>query len=170
MAVKGLRIPLAVVVAVGLGSAACGGSSKSTTATSRSTPTSRSNPTSVTSPPSTSTAPTGVSSSVTTGPLRATLTGANHAPTAGKSWSYSVVVTDPSGHGLSGTVDIEFTFGGVVVGHDTPPTHPVTNGRWHDTLTFPNTAVGHPLGFQAVVHTSQGSVTLVWPIKVQLAR
>jgi hypothetical protein len=50
------------------------------------------------------------------------------------------------------------------VGHDTPPTHPVRNGRWHDTLKFPADSVGEPLVFQAVVHTSLGSVTLDLPI------
>jgi len=94
------------------------------------------------------------------------LTGENHAPKANQNWRYSVTVTDSSGHPLNGTVDIEFTFGGQVVGHDTPPTHPVADGRWHDTLQFPAQAVGEPLSVQAVVHTRLGSITLDWPIEV----
>jgi hypothetical protein len=82
-------------------------------------------------------------------------------------WSYSVRVTDAAGNPLSGTVDVEFVFGGQVVGRDTPPTHPVTNGRWHDTLKFPAAAVGMPLTFQTVVHTRLGSITLDWPITVK---
>ena len=66
-----------------------------------------------------------------------------------------------------GTVDIQFAFGGQVVGRDTPPTHPVVNGRWHDTLKFPAAAVGMPLTFQAVVHTRLGSITLDWPVTVR---
>jgi len=78
-----------------------------------------------------------------------------------------VTVTDASGHPLSGTVDIEFVYGPVVVGRDRPPTHPVTNGGWHDTLEFPADAVGEPLIFRAIVHTRLGSITLDWPIKVR---
>jgi hypothetical protein len=94
------------------------------------------------------------------------LHGANHAPKAGKPWPYSVTVTDAAGHPLSGTVEIEFTFGGQVVGTDTPPTHPLTHGRWHDNLMFPARALGFPLTFQAVVHTGRGSITLDWPVTV----
>jgi hypothetical protein len=71
-------------------------------------------------------------------------------------------VSDAAGHPLSGTVEIEF----VVVGRDTPSSHPVANGRWRDTMTFPADAVGHPLTFRAVVHTRGGSITLDWPITV----
>jgi hypothetical protein len=99
--------------------------------------------------------------------VRASLVGANHKPIVGKDWPYSVHVTDASGKPLSGTVDIEFTFGGQVVGHDSPPTHPVKNGLWHDTLTFPAASAGQPLSLQAVVHTSTGSVTLGWPVTVK---
>ena len=84
-----------------------------------------------------------------------------------QAWSYSITATDGKGHPMSGTVDIEFAFNGQVVGHDTPPTDPVTNGQWDDTLNFPAAAVGVPLEAQAVVHTSIGSVTLDWAIKVQ---
>jgi hypothetical protein len=78
-----------------------------------------------------------------------------------------VRVTDASGHPLSGTVEIEFVFGGQVVGRDTPPTHPIKHGRWQDKLKFPPTAVGEPLTFRAVVHAQPGTVTLDWPITVR---
>ena len=106
-------------------------------------------------------------SSVSTGPVRATLRGKNHAPKVNADWQYSVRVTSASGQLLSGTVDIEFVFGGQVVGRDTPPTHTVANGSWHDTLKFPAPAVGMPLTFRAVVHTRLGSVTLDWPVTVR---
>jgi hypothetical protein len=140
----------------------CGGSSKSTTTQTR---TAISTSTTTTSAPTTTT--TGGSPSVRTGPVRGTLSGQNHAPKMGKPWRYSARVTDAAGHPLSGTVDIEFVYGGQVVGHDTPPTHPIRNGRWQDTLKFPATAVGQPLTFRAVVHTSLGSITLDWPITVK---
>ncbi len=81
-------------------------------------------------------------------------------------WFYSVRVTDASGHPLSGRVDIEFVFAGTVVGHDTPPTHSLIKGRWHDVLRFPAEAAGHALTFRAVVHTARGSATLNWPVTV----
>jgi hypothetical protein len=140
----------AILLVLGLG--ACGGKSKPRTTKAKT----------VTTP--TTTTPT---SSVSTGPVHGKLTADNHAPIVNKAWHYSVTVTDASGHPLSGTVDIEFVFGGTVVGRDRPPTHPVTNGRWHDTLEFPADAVGEPLTFRAVVHTRLGSITLDWPIVVR---
>lgn len=78
-----------------------------------------------------------------------------------------MLATDASGRALSGTVDTQFVFGGQVVGHETPPTHPLTNGRLNDNVTYPATAVGIQLTFQVVVHTQLGSVTLDWPVKVK---
>ena len=159
----------AVLVLVGV--AACGGSSSTsssqTSASTRATTTTSSSTASTTSPATTSAGGAGGSASVTTGPVRAKLRGANHTPTANRYWSYSVRVTDASGHPLSGTVEIEFVFGGQVVGRDTPPTHPIKHGRWQDKLKFPPTAVGEPLTFRAVVHAQPGTVTLDWPITVR---
>ncbi len=142
----------------------CGGSSKSsatqthTTASSQSasTPSSGGQP-----------ASSGGQSSITAGAVRATLHGANHAPTAGANWVYSVRATDAAGKPLSGTVETEFTFSGQVVGHETPATHPLKRGVLTDTLNWPKQAVGQPLDLQTVVHTSQGSVTLDWPVTVR---
>ena len=144
---------LLAAVALLTGPAACGSSSKSKSAA----------------PGSSTTTPTGSSSvqgngSVTSGPVHATFTAPNHNPKVRKSWPYSVHVTDASGHPLNGTVKIQFTFGGQVVGTDTPPVHPIKNGRWHDNLTFPKAAIGQAVTLQAVVHTSAGSVTLNWPV------
>jgi hypothetical protein len=100
-------------------------------------------------------------------PMKATLVGPNHAPTANKLWPYTVTATDANGKPLSGTVDVEFTFHGTVVGHATPPTDPLRNGRWHDNLTFPPAAVGQPIALQVVIHTQLGTMTLSWPVKVK---
>lgn len=154
--------PIVGAVVLSLIVTACGGVSHSSSST-----TSIASSSSATTGASSTTSTTSGRSAVTAGPLHAVLHGANHAPKLGRPWSYSVTVTDAVGHPLSGTVDIEFTFGGQVVGHDTPPTHPVRNGTWHDTLTFPAAAVGQQLMFRAVVHASLGSVTLDWPIVVQ---
>ena len=127
--------------------AGCGGGSKpSTTRT-------------VTAP-----APSGPSSTVTAGPVHATLTAGSHTPSANKLFYYSVRVTDASGRPLDGTVDTEFAFSGVVVGRETPPTHRLKNGALRDGVTFPKQSVGQPLELQTVIHTSRGSVTLDWPV------
>jgi hypothetical protein len=103
---------------------------------------------------------------VSTGGIHAVLRAENHSPHVNRPWPYSLRVTDAAGQPLSGKVDIEFVFAGTVVGRDTPPTHPVRQGRWHDNLRFPAAAVGHPLTFRAVVHTAHGSATLDWPVTV----
>ncbi len=147
---------------VALAVAACGGSG----ATSSSVP-SRSTSTTSSAQATTTSVQAAETSSVTTGPVHGTLRGENHAPKVKRAWSYSVAVTDAAGRPLSGNVAIQFVFNGQVVGRDTPPTHPITNGGWHDRVTFPAPAIGMPLSFRAVVHTSRGSITLDWPIKVQ---
>jgi hypothetical protein len=153
-----LRIPaiVATVLALSLGTIGCGSSSSNSAATSATTK-----------PANTTPAAAGGSSTVTTGPVRGTLNAANHDPKVGKNWAYTVHVTDAAGKPLAGTVDIEFLFGQQVVGHDTPPTHPLKHGRWHDYLNYPPPAAGQPLTFRAVVHTRLGSITLDWPVKVK---
>jgi hypothetical protein len=155
---RATALPVAFVVALGL--AACGGGGTTTGSTTHATTTTR---------PATTTAPgqRGGKSSVTTGPVHGVLRADNHAPRVKRLWAYSVRVTDAAGRPLAGRVEIEFMFGGQVVGRDTPPTHPVKNGRWQDKLTFPPAAVGQPLTFRAVVHTRLGSITLDWPITVR---
>jgi hypothetical protein len=99
--------------------------------------------------------------------VRAALRGADHAPVVKRKWAYSVVATDASGHPLTGTVEVQFVYGGQVVGRDRPPTHRLTNGRWHDNLRYPPAAVGIPLTLQTVVRTPAGTATLNWPVKVR---
>ena len=148
----------AVVVALAAAVGGCGGGTSSSSTTQATTAARSSAPS--------ASASTGAGSSVTTGAVRATLSGANHAPKVGSSWRYVLHVTDAAGRPLSGTVDVEFAFGGQVVGHDTPPVHVLRHGVLRETLTFPAQAVGYPLALQAVAHTKAGSVTLDWPVTV----
>ena len=97
-------------------------------------------------------------------PFHATFAGANHDPKIVVNWPYMVTATDAHGHPLAGTVLVEFTFGGAVVGRDASGTHHFRDGRWHDTLNFPASSVGTPLTLQAVIRTRLGTVMLHWPV------
>jgi hypothetical protein len=142
----------ATALALALGLAACGGGASSTSSATHSTTSALSGG-------------SGASSSeVTTGPVRGKLVGDNHAPKLKANWFYTVTVTDASGHPLNGTVVTEFTFGGQVVGRETPPTHKLTGGRLRDRINFPPPSVGQALAVQTVVHTPKGSITLSWPV------
>lgn len=152
------------VVALAMAATGCGGS-KSKTSTTHSAAASPSATASATSSASPSTP--SAAASVTTGPVRAALTAPNHTPKAGKLWPYSVKVTDASGKPLSGKVDTEFLFGSQVVGHEVPPSHPLKGGALHDAVTWPAQAVGEPLALRVVVHASQRTITLNWPVSVK---
>jgi hypothetical protein len=149
-----------LAVMLSLAAAGCGGSSRSTLRPTHA-PVTTATKTSTTPPPVTG------GRLVSAGALRATLSGANHTPTVNRPWPYSIKVTNATGQPLSGTVAIEFLFGGQIVARDTPPTHPITNGLWQSTLKLPTASVGYPLTLRAIAHTSAGSITLNWPITVQ---
>lgn len=148
---------IAVVVA-GLTAAGCGGSKPKhgTTATHPTTSTTHAS--------GAASAGTASTPTVTSGPVHASLHGANHRPIVGTHWVYTVHVTDASGKPLSGTVDTEFAFAGTVVGHEAPPVHRLNDGVLHDKITFPPSSVGHPITLVTVVHTTAGSVALGWPV------
>ncbi|MGO9972158.1 MAG: hypothetical protein ACLP01_04965 [Solirubrobacteraceae bacterium] len=109
------------------------------------------------------------SSEVNTGPVHGRIIGQNYYPVVGTHWKFNVTVTDRHGHALSGTLNVEFTLDGSVVGHDKPPVDSFHNGHWGEYLIFPNLQeVGlHGFAVQVVVHTKDGSITLVWPILVK---
>lgn len=136
-------------------------SHKSTTTHTTTTSTTKTNTTSTT---SSNPAP---KQYVPVGPLHATFTGQNHDPVATAAWYYTVTATDGRGQGLSGTVDTEFVFNGQVVGHESPPTHPLTNGQLHNHVEFPAEAIGIPLMVQVVVITKVGTKTLDWPVRTK---
>jgi hypothetical protein len=138
------------VLGAALALAACGGSGSSSTST--------------TAAHSSTTSSGGSAAQVSTGRVRGKLVGDNHAPKLKANWFYTVTVTDASGRPLNGVVTTEFTFGGQVVGRETPPTHQLVNGRLHDRINFPPPSLGQPLAVQTVVHTPKGSITLSWPV------
>jgi hypothetical protein len=144
-----------VVIVVCASLAGCGGAAKSSSSTA------------AVSSGATKAVPKAGRAKVTAGPVRGSLKAPNHTPVVGKGWPYTVKVTDPAGKPMQGTVDVEFLYARQVVGRDTPPTHALRNGTWRSILTFPKQAIGEPLTFRAVVHTSHGSITLDWPVTVR---
>jgi hypothetical protein len=148
---------IAVVVA-SMTAAGCGGSKSKTTTRAPSTTTHASAPVN---------AGTATTATLTSGPVHATLHGANHTPTARKSWVYTVRVTDANGKPLSGTVETDFAFAGIVVGKETPPVHRLKDGFLRDVINYPSDAIGHPITLVTVIHTSEGSVALGWPVTVK---
>lgn len=158
------------ITLVALGLVACGGSTTKTTRTTArpATTTSAASPTQTSGTAGGSgSGAAGAEAAVSTGPVHAILKGANHAPVAGRNWVYTVTASDASGRPLTGTVSSQFVFSGQVVGHETPPTHPLKNGRLRDVMVFPARAEGIPLTFQTVVKTPAGTVTLDWPVTVK---
>ncbi len=147
-------------VALLLGATACGGSKHATTKSSTSTAATTAAP--VSANPATASRTT-----VASGPVRATLHGADHTPVAGKNWTYTVRVSDADGKPLPGTVETDFVVAGLgVVGKETPAVHNLKSGELTDTLQFPPDAVGHPITLATVVRTSAGAVALGWPVNV----
>jgi hypothetical protein len=88
----------------------------------------------------------------------------NHSPTAGKSWPITVTVTRGSAK-LSGSVKYEFLYNGSVVSHQ--PGHSFKGGVYHDTLKFPDEAVGYSLTLRVIVTTHYGTVDLDWAVKTR---
>ncbi len=99
--------------------------------------------------------------------VHGTFMGESHEPTVNRPWHYSITVSDARGNKLSGTETTQYAFNGAVVGTEQPENVKFTGGSYGDTIEFPATSVGYPLTVQAVVHTSQGSTTLSWPVKVR---
>jgi hypothetical protein len=109
----------------------------------------------------------GTTSTQSAAAVHATVVGESHEPTVNQPWRYTVAVTNAQGRRLSGTETTQYTFNGAVVGTEKPENVKFTGGVYRDTVEFPATSVGFPLTVQAVVHTSGGSATATWPVKVR---
>ena len=146
-----IRIGAAVVVALALGLAACGGSSSgghtSTTTPASTTPTT----------PATSTKP---AASV----IHVTLTAPTHTPIVNKPWHYVVRVTDSGGQPVNAMVHLQALNHGLVVGQI--GLHKAPTGVWAETITWPQASVGFPLVFQAVVTALGATKSVDYPLQV----
>ncbi|HVM56108.1 MAG TPA: hypothetical protein VMT74_01515 [Gaiellaceae bacterium] len=92
--------------------------------------------------------------------LHVVIKGQSHHPVVGKTWSYSVTVTNAAGKPVACTIHLQMLLsGGGVVGE--VGRHAVKNGVWKETIVahgpdaFPPAAVGEPLVLQATV-TAKG--------------
>ena len=92
--------------------------------------------------------------------LHVVLKGQDHHPVVGKTWSYSVTVTNAAGKPVASKIHLQMLLAGMsVVGE--VGVHVVKNGVWKETIVahgpdaFPLTAVGQPLVLQATV-TAKG--------------
>jgi hypothetical protein len=103
----------------------------------------------------------GASTAVAAPPkLHVVLKGQDHHPVVGKTWSYSVTVTNAAGKPVASKIHLQMLLAGMsVVGE--VGVHVVKNGVWKETIVahgpnaFPLTAVGQPLELQATV-TAKG--------------
>jgi hypothetical protein len=133
---------IAVLLALVLLAAGCGGGSKA---------------------PATTTAPAKKA-------LRVVLTGQSHHPQIGHTWSYQVHVTDAvTGKPVASLIHVQVTFGGSPVGQ--VGRHHVKDGVWKETIpatgknAFPPAAVGQHVVWQAIA-TAPGYRRAVanWPL------
>ena len=95
--------------------------------------------------------------------LHVVLKGQDHHPVVGKTWSYSVTVTDAAGKPVACKIHLQMLLGGLAVVGEVGM-HDVKNGIWKETIVahgpnaFPPAAVGEPLVLQATV-TAKGYAT-----------
>ena len=105
--------------------------------------------------------------------LKVTIKGQSHHPVVGKTWSYSVTVTNAAGKPVACKIHLQMLLAGAgVVGQ--VGIHVVKNGVWRETIVahgpnaFPPAAVGQSLVLQATV-TAKGYATAKarWAIAVK---
>lgn len=94
----------------------------------------------------------------------ANLTAPNHQPKANKKWPITVTVTRGD-RKLSGSVRYAFLYQGVVEARR--PGYSFKHGIYHDTLVFPDAAIGHTLSLHVIVQTKYGTVVLPWWVKTR---
>jgi hypothetical protein len=125
--------------------AACGGSRQASPPASTTT---------TRAPPATTT-----TAGPATGGFRVTIEAATHRPKANEKWPVTVRAADAAGEPVAGTLTMRVLFGGTPVGQ-------IDDGRvyrfvgvWREKpgeeITWPDSAVGQPLAFEALV-TSHG--------------
>ncbi len=146
---------------------ACGGSGRSTSATSavgssvtRSTSAGPATGASQRTAASSETAPGIVRAS--SGAIVASMHASTHHPRVNQHWPISFAVTrarEPT----KAEVAYEYMFAGAVVAHRS---HYAFTGHFHDVFTWPSSAVGYPLTFRAVITADGVTFNLDYPVQV----
>lgn len=98
-------------------------------------------------------------------PFVAHLHAPTHSPRAHHAWRITITARTHRGSRLSGRVRYEYLYGGQVVARRS--NYRFTRGVFHDTITWPSTAIGYRLVFRAVVSTRLGVVRLPYAVKVR---
>jgi hypothetical protein len=152
----------ALLAALALGLAACGGSSsKSGSGTTHSTSPSKQT-TGTTAPASTTpSAPAGVVSASAHG-ITASMRPHSPHPVAERAWPISFTVTR-AGRPARASVSYEYLFGGQVVARRS---HYSFDGHFADVFRWPASAVGYPLTFRAVIVAEGATLNLDYPVQV----
>ena len=106
--------------------------------------------------------------------LHVVLKGQDHHPVVGKTWSYSVTVTNAAGKPVASKIHLQMFLAGGAFAVGEVGVHVVKNGIWKETIVahgpnaFPLTAVGQPLVLRATVTAKGYAVTKAgWPIVVK---
>ncbi|MGA9762111.1 MAG: hypothetical protein WBQ14_06795 [Gaiellaceae bacterium] len=133
---------VALVVFVLAFAAACGGSSSPTSAATIK-----------------STAPTAF-------PFKATFSAPSHHPVVNKNWPITVIVTDLRGKRIAATLQMNVLLGSLRVGQIDNGKIYHFIGRHHENITWPLSAVGHPLTLQSVVKAKGKTKKLLWSVSV----
>lgn len=106
--------------------------------------------------------------------LHVVLKGQDHHPVVGKTWSYSVTVTNAAGKPVACKIHLQMFLAGGAFAVGEVGVHVVKNGIWKETIVahgpnaFPLSAVGQPLVLRATVTAKGYAVTKAsWPIVVK---
>jgi hypothetical protein len=107
-----------------------------------------------------------VSAAVPPGPIVAVLRAPGHHPRVGN-WEITLTLTK-GGRPIAGHVSYQYLFQGQVVSTQQVGGHsPDFVGVFHDTLTWPATAVGYPLTFRVVITTPYGVKNVDYAVTVR---
>ncbi len=144
------------LVTVALALSACGGSSPARTAAGAGS----------SARTSTAHASATAQTDVLPGPIVAVLRAPGHHPRVGN-WRITIILTK-GGRPIPGHVSYEYLFQGQLVSTQQVGGHsPDFVGVFHDTLTWPSTAVGYPLTFRVVIRTPYGVKNVDYDVMVR---
>lgn len=96
------------------------------------------------------------------GAITAILRAGTHNPRVNVPWPIHLVVRR-SGRLVKASVTYQYLFGGQVVARRS---HYTFNGRFTDHFLWPDSAVGYPLTFRAVIVSGGATINLDYPVKV----